>query len=210
MNIIKVLIFILVPSKGLVISDIFSNRRNLIANSIFASSFNQNDYVPVKKNVNIQSSIDYYAHWSIYGLVPPPIEKSITQQELTREIENKNIISLQIAVQHDCVIATTVENHRLSCLIKDKEFNTFIEQFRDDDNSIPFTVLPIDKNKQKLRHFAQGWLGLYIVRFLVYELPNNIRLLNECNSTMTTREKMLYLLQNQNDIMEVFRNYTKS
>ncbi|GAI95860.1 unnamed protein product, partial [marine sediment metagenome] len=62
---------------------------------------------------------------------------------------------------------------------------------------------------QKLRHFAQGWLGLYIFRFIVYELPNNIRLLNECNNSMTTKEKMLYLLQNQNDIIEVVRNYTK-
>jgi len=209
MNIFKVLIFILIPSNGLVIPNIFSNRRSLIANSIFASSFNANDFVPVKKNINIDNSVDYYAHWSVYGLVPPPIEKSITQEELISEIENNDIISLQIAVQHDCVIATTIKNHRLSCLIKDKDFNTFVDQFKDSDNSLPFTVIPIDENKQKLRHFAQGWLGLYIFRFIVYELPNNIRLLNECNSSMTTKQKMLYLLQNQNDVMEVVRNYTR-
>ena len=69
--------------------------------------------------------------------------------------------------------------------------------------------MAIDKNQQKLRNFGQFWLGLYITRFFVYELPKNIILLNSSNSSMTVRQKMLYLLENQNDIIEFFRNTSK-
>jgi hypothetical protein len=207
MNIIKVIILFFIQINGLTLSNIFIDRRTLVAGTIFTQPYSQLKAV-TKKNIN--NNIDYYAHWSIYGLIPPPIEKSLTKEELTKEIENENIISLQIAVQHDCVIATTVANHRLSVLIKDKEFDNFVNNFRDKDNNLPFTVVPIDKNRQKIRHFAQFWLGLYITRFFAYELPKNIKLLNSCNNSMTTRQKIIFLLDNQNDIIEVFKNYTKS
>tara|TARA_A100001011_G_C14274489_1_gene828526 strand:- start:37 stop:660 length:624 start_codon:yes stop_codon:yes gene_type:complete len=207
MNIIKVLILLISVdySNSFTLQNIFTDRRSLIAGSIFSQS-----YMPYKEKKIEKSEIDYYAHWSIYGLVPPPIEKAISKQELINEIYEDNIISLQIAVQHDYVIATTIKNHRLSCFIKDKEFNEFVNSFRDNDNELPFTVIPIDKNKQRIRRVAQCWLGLYIVRFFAYEIPNNIKLLNECNSSMTNKQKMLYLLESQNDILEVFRNSTKS
>lgn len=207
MNIIKVLILLisLNYSNSFAVQNIFTNRRSIIAGSIFSQKL-----IPNKQNKIEKREIDYYAHWSVYGLVPPPIEKVITREELVNEINKENIISLQIAVQHDCVIATNIKNHRLSCFIKDKEFNEFVNQFRDNNNELPFRVIPIDKNKQKIRRLAQSWLGLYIVRFFAYEIPNNIKLLNECNSSMTTKQKMLYLLESQNDIFEVFRNSTKS
>ena len=206
MNIINILILLLCLdySNSFALQNIFTDRRSIVAGTIFSQS-----YIPFKEKKIEKSEIDYYAHWSIYGLVPPPIEKVITKEELVNEINRENIISLQIAVQHDCVIATTIKNHRLSCLIKDKDFNKFVDSFRDNDNSLSFTVIPIDEKKQKIRRFAQYWLGLYIVRFFAYEIPNNIKLLNECNSSMTNKQKMLYLLQSQNDILEVFRNSTK-
>ena len=207
MNIVKIIILFLIHSNGLTLSNIFVDRITVVAGTIFSQSYKQ----PKSKSHKVidTNNIDYYAHWSIYGLIPPPIEKSITKKELINEINRENIISLQIAVQHDYVIATTINNHRLSVLIKDKDFNNFVNQFRDKDNSLPFTVIPIDKNRQKLRNFAQFWLGLYVVRFFIYELPKNIRLLNSCNSSMTIQQKMLYLLENQNDIIEVFRNSSK-
>lgn len=208
MNIIKLVLISLFSINGLTLTNILVDRRSVIAGTLFSQTVN--DYnTPKSKNINNINNIDYYAHWSVYGLVPPPIEKSITKKELIKEIDNENIISLQIAVQHDCVIATTKANHRLSVLIKDKDFDNFVNQFRDKDNSLPFTVVPIDKNRQKLRNFAQLWFGLYITRFFAYELPKNIKLLNSCNSSMTTRQKMLFLLDNQNDIIEVFRNSSK-
>lgn len=206
MSIIKVLVLFFIQINGLTLSNIFVDRRSIVAGTIFSQSYKQ---PKPKTHKIISNNIDYYAHWSIYGIIPPPIEKSITKRELINEIDRENIISLQIAVQHDCVIATTIKNHRLSVFIKDKDFNNFVEQFRDIDNNLPFTVIPIDKNRQKLRNFAQLWLGLYTMRFFIYELPKNIKLLNNCNSSMTIRQKMLYLLENQNDVIEVFRNSSK-
>lgn len=207
MNIIKILILLIIHnSNSFLIQNIFTDRRNVIAGTIFSQSL---DKIKQEKRVKETANIDYYSHWSIYGLVPPPIEKTISQEELISEINNDNIISLQIAVQHDCVIATTKKNHRLSIFIKDNHFKSFIHQFRDTDNNLPFTIIPIDENKQKIRKFAQFWLGLYSIRFLAYEIPNNIKLLNKLNNSMTTKQKMLYLLDNQNDILEVFRNYSK-
>ena len=209
MNIIKLVLISLFNINCLTLTNILVDRRSVIAGTIFSQTVN--DYnIPKSKNINNINNIDYYAHWSVYGLVPPPIEKSLTKEELIKEINNENIISLQIAVQHDCVIATTKANHRLSVLIKDKDFDNFVNQFRNKDNSLPFIVIPIDKNRQKLRNFAQLWFGLYVTRFFAYELPKNIKLLNSCNSSMTTRQKILYLLDNQNDIIEVFKNSTKS
>ena len=37
----------------------------------------------------------------------------------------------------------------------------------------------------------------------------NIKLLNECNSTMTTRQKILYILENEENIFDVIKNSTK-
>ena len=164
MNIIKILIllFSLDNSNSFALQNVFTDRRSIIAGSIFSQR-----YMPNKQKKLDKNNIDYYAHWSIYGLVPPPIEKAITKQELIHEINKENIISLQIAVQHDCVVATTVANHRLSVLIKDKDFDNFINQFRDEDNNLPFIVVPFDKNRQKLRTTAQITLGLYILRFFV-------------------------------------------
>ena len=207
MNIVKIIILFLIQSNGLTLSNIFIDRRTVVAGTIFSQSYKQ---PAPKSHKNIDTNnIDYYAHWSIYGLIPPPIEKSITKKELINEINRENIISLQIAVRHDCVIATTINNHRLSVLIKDKDFDNFVNQFRDKDNSLPFTLIPIDKNRQKLRSFAQFWLGLYTIRFFAYELPKNIKLLNSCNSSMTTRQKMLFLLDNQDNIIDIFNNSSK-
>ena len=208
MNIIKLILISLFSINGLTLTNILVDRRSVIAGTIFSQTVN-NYNIAKTKNIDNIKNIDYYAHWSVYGLVPPPIEKSITKEELVKEIDKNNIISLQIAVQHDCVIATTIKNHRLSVLIKDKDFDNFVNQFRDKDNSLPFTVIPIDKNRQKLRSFAQFWLGLYTIRFFAYELPKNIKLLNSCNSSMTTRQKMLFLLDNQDNIIDIFNNSSK-
>ena len=208
MNIIKLILISLFSINGLTLTNILVDRQSVIAGTIFSQTVN-NYNIAKTKNIDNIKNIDYYAHWSVYGLVPPPIEKSITKEVLVKEIDKNNIISLQIAVQQDCVIATTIKNHRLSVLIKDKDFDNFVNQFRDKDNSLPFTVIPIDKNRQKLRSFAQFWLGLYTIKFFAYELPKNIKLLNSCNSSMTTRQKMLFLLDNQDNIIDIFNNSSK-
>lgn len=181
----------------LVLTNIFSDRRSIVANTIFSSPYEINN--KIKKD-----DIDLYSQWSFYGLVPPPIEKIISQKELTDEILKNNILSLQTAVQHDVVIATLKNNHRVSCEIKDKDFNEYISQFKNINNDLPFQVIPIDNIKQKVRSFAKIFFGLYIFKFFTFELPNNIRLLKSCNTSMTTRQKIIFLLENQNKL-----NFTK-
>lgn len=188
----------------LVLTNIFSDRRSMVANTIFSSSYEIYKNPLVNDSKVKKDDIDLYSQWSFYGLVPPPIEKIISKKELTDEILKNNILSLQTAVQHDVVIATLKNNHRLSCEIKDKDFNEYISQFKNMNNDLPFQVIPIDSNKQKVRNFAKTFFGLYIFKFLTFELPNNIRLLKSCNTSMTTRQKIIFLLENQNKL-----NFTK-
>lgn len=202
----------------LVMPEFVINRRTMMG-SIFTPSLFGTELNPIKDDIkihniqniqNIQNieNRDYYGYWPI-KIVPPPIEKIITHDELREKIKNNEIISLQTAVQHDNVIATTKKNHRLSCPIKDRDFPNFLEEIKDRDGNLPVIVLPIDKNRQIVRNIAQSWLGLYIIRTLVYEIPKNIKLLNECNSTMTTRQKILYILENEENIFDVIKNSTK-
>ena len=200
MKLFKLLFFLFyLKTNALTLSNMLIDRRSVIAGTIFSPRL-FNGYIENKTpniKTNNMETIDHYAHWSIYGLVPP-IEKCVSKQELTDQINMNNIISLQIAVQHDTVVATTLQNHRWSCFIKDKEFDEYVEQFRQEDKSLPFTVLPIDKNKQKIRRGGQFILSTYILRLFAYEIPKNIKLLKQCNENMTFNQKMLFLLENQN------------
>ena len=103
---------------------------------------------------------DPYAHWSFFDLAPPPIERRVSYDELLIEIKHYRIVSVQIAVQHDCVIATTIRGHRLACLIPDEEFETLIMDSVDKNGNIPFTILPMDKVRSWVRSTAQGYLNL--------------------------------------------------
>ena len=199
MKLFKLLLVIFYfKTNALTLSNMLIDRRSVVAGTVFSPQLANNYQQKTNPLIKQNEEIDYYAHWSIYGFVPPPIEKVVSTQELTDQINMNNIISLQIAVQHDTVIATTLQNHRWSCFIKDKDFYEFVEQFRQQDNSLPFTVIPLDKNKQKLRRGAQFILGTYIFRLFAYEIPKNIKLLRQCNQNMTFNQKMIYLLDNQN------------
>jgi len=80
---------------------------------------------------------DPFSYWSIYGLVPPPVEKIISY------------------VQHDCVIATTKQGHRWVCLIKDKNFPQLLMDAMDKNGNMPVYVLPEDPVRSKIRNVAQ-------------------------------------------------------
>ena len=117
-------------------------------------------------NNNIINPDDQYGHWSFFGLVPPPIEKVISYDELLENIKNNNIFTIQIAIQHNCIIATTIENHRLACLVPDKMIDDLIMESMQKNGNLPFYILPIDPIRSKIRNFAQiifgTTLGIYI------------------------------------------------
>lgn len=136
-------------------------RRDFLTSSNFAFSILRN------KNIDVDK-IDYYAHWSIYGLIPPPIEKTITYEQLINEVKNNNIIKIQQSPQHDCVVATTNIGHRWACLIKDKDINIRNKEIKEINSNLK--ILPIEKKYVIIRNIWQTWLATYSSLFFLSEL----------------------------------------
>jgi len=110
--------------------------------------------------------VDEYAHWSFYGTVAPPIERVLSYDDLVTEIQNNNIQSIQIAVQHDCVVATTNEGHRWVSMIPDSSFHQLVMDTKDSSVS----VLPIDPTLSKIRNIAQSIFYSTLMIFAAVEL----------------------------------------
>ena len=129
-------IFSLLPSSSAFSTTFKLNRRSLLAapallipKTLVADDTYHNSIIYKS------DKIDPYAHWSFFGLAPPPIEKVLSYDELLNEIQNENIVSVQIAIQHNCVIATTIKGHRLSCLIPDNKFQQLLDDSADKDGN---------------------------------------------------------------------------
>jgi ATP-dependent Zn protease len=167
MNFIK-LIFIL--SNFININALKSNqlskitRRSIIAGSLLVPTITNANILNEEHSIfqlsptfnNLENNKDDpFSYWSNYGLVPPPIEKIISYDDLLENIKNKTIFSLQIAVQHDCVIATTKQGHRWACLVKDKNFPQLLLDVMDKNGNMPVYVLPQDPIRSKIRNVAQ-------------------------------------------------------
>lgn len=167
MNFIK-LIFILsnfININALKINQLSKiTRRSIIAGSLLAPTITNANILTEEYRIfqlsptfnNLENNKDDpYSYWSIYGLVPPPIEKIISYDDLLDNIYNRTIFSIQIAVQHDCVIATTKEGHRWACLVKDKNFPQLLMDVMDKNGNMPVYVLPMDPIRSKIRNIAQ-------------------------------------------------------
>lgn len=169
--------------------NILVNRRELLESSFFSSNIifsrnylnllnndalfniskikelNEERKLEIKKN-----NPDRYSHWSIYGIIPPPIKKVLSYQELLQKIHNNSILSIQIAPQHNSIIATNFQGYRYACQVNDKKFDKLIKDSLDKNENLPFIVLPIDKNRQKLRHFSQAFLTSSIFFYILADL----------------------------------------
>ena len=172
-------------------------RRDIMGSIIFANN-NLNLLTNMKEGVQKKNTIikkvDHYAHWSIYGTVPPPIEKTITYSELVDSINNNTVQYIEIAIQHDCIVATTLNNHRWSCLVKDKDIPLLIEDTKHSNGDQGVIIIPTDPRKANLRKVAQVFFYTYILRFITLDIPYNYRLIRQANSmNMSFREKMYYL-----------------
>ena len=128
------------------------SRRAIISMPQYIGTTKTIDFLNTKKN-----NTDNYAKWSLYGLVAPPIEKTINLQQLLTLIDQDYIAILQIAVQHDCLIATTNIGHRYAVLVKDKEIYKLFNQLN--SNSTNIIILPIDEPRQRVRTIAQTILS---------------------------------------------------
>tara|TARA_B100000902_G_scaffold397269_1_gene460497 strand:+ start:7417 stop:8076 length:660 start_codon:yes stop_codon:yes gene_type:complete len=178
-------------------NNVFVPRRDFLGNIIFSGT-NLNLIDNIKnsienKNKNIKRE-DKYAHWSIYGLVPPPIEKTINYENLVNSINNNTISYIEIAVQHDCIIGTTIDNHRWACLLPDSEIPKLINDTKDINGKQNVKIIPTNPTKVKIRNIAQIFFYIYIIRFITLDIPYNYKLIREINKmNMTFKEKMYYL-----------------
>lgn len=178
-------------------NNIFVSRRDLLSNLIFSGT-NLNFIESIKnsienKNKNIKRE-DKYAHWSIYGLVPPPIEKTINYEDLVNSINNNTISYIEIALQHDCIIGTTINNHRWACLLADSEIPKLIDDTKDTNGKQNIKIIPTDPTKVRIRNLAQIFFYTYVARFITLDIPYNYKLIQEINKmNISFKEKMYYL-----------------
>lgn len=93
-------------------------------------------------------------------MAAPPVQKEWSYQELKDQAKANNIATIQTAVSHDCLIATTHQGWRFASLVADKDVPTLLLEVTQPDGSLPFEVLPIDKNRAAVREFAKHWLNI--------------------------------------------------
>lgn len=119
---------------------------------------------------NSKSEVDWAGHSSAWGLAPPPIQGYLSYQELLELAADGQIATVQIAVQHDQVVATMRNGHRFASPIKDKDFPWFVADATRADGTVPFEVLPIDPVRQKVREGAFNLMALLGVLYAADEL----------------------------------------
>ena len=129
---------------------------------------------------------------SFFGLAPEPITEIWSRETLLDHANQGHIANVQIAVQHDVVVATTKAGcvrsciarahlamqacsvcafftcgrQRFACMIKDDEFDHLLLDAMQSDGSMPFAVLPLDANRAQVREAARGFLNLLGVLWL--------------------------------------------
>ena len=57
---------------------------------------------------------------AFFGLAAPPIQGMWSYAELVEQAKAENLATIQTAVQHDCIVATTHEGMRFAALVADK------------------------------------------------------------------------------------------
>jgi len=97
---------------------------------------------------------DPWAHSSLFGLVPPPVAGTWSHQELVDAARGGGVASVQIAPQHDVVIAVTTSGRRYATPMPDDDFPTLLLETTRPDGSYPFAVLPMDESRAALRSAA--------------------------------------------------------
>ena len=77
---------------------------------------------------------------AFFGLVEPPIRGELTYAELLEEASKHRLQTVQTAVSHDWVIATTVDGQRYSCRVLDVDFDNLLLEAMGTDGTMPFEV----------------------------------------------------------------------
>ena len=104
--------------------------------------------------------------WSFFGLVAPPIQGTWSYDTLVDQAKAENLATIQTAVSHDCIVATTHDGVRFASMVADKSVPTLLIDCEKPDGSLPFLVLPIDENRAAVRDVATQFLNLLGVLWL--------------------------------------------
>lgn len=103
---------------------------------------------------------------SFFGLAAPPIQGIWSYDELVEQAKAENLATIQTAVQHDCIVATTHEGTRFASMVADKTVPLLLIDCEKPDGSLPFEMLPIDENRAAVRDVATQLLDLMGVLWL--------------------------------------------
>lgn len=133
---------------------------DVVDNTIFKLS-------PTFNNLD-NNNDDKYAHWSLYGLAPPHIEKTINYKELIEYVDKNLVYSLQPAFWHDCIIVTTKNGHRLTFSIKEKDYDNLFTDILKKNNNI--YILPVDPIRSNIRNVAQVFFYPSFLFYILSEL----------------------------------------
>lgn len=125
---------------------------------------------PTFNNNNKENMNDPYAKWSLYGFVPPHIEKAINYEELLEMINNNQIFTIQMMIQGNQLLVTTKENHRLSCAIDDDKLKDLQILAINKNGKKNFNILPIDPLRSRVREIGKFSLVYIIVYYILAEL----------------------------------------
>lgn len=106
------------------------------------------------------ASIDRTRTTHLFGLAPPHLEGQLTYDQLLAAASNGQVATVQMAVQHNWVVATTPHGARWICEVKDSEMPIFLADAMRTDGSMPFEVLPIDAGRAKVRDVFFRYVGL--------------------------------------------------
>ena len=97
-------------------------------------------------------AVDFTTKSAFFGLAAPPVVGMLRYDELVEQARTGQIATLQIAVQHDTVIATDRMGHRFACMMRDEELPHLILDATGKDGSMPFEVLPMDEVRETHLH----------------------------------------------------------
>lgn len=153
-----------------------------------------------------RASVDPYAHWSFFGMAPPPIQRTVTYDELLHIIQRDRIRTVQIAVQHDCVIATTKTGHRLALMLRDRDVPLLLVDTLEREH-IPYTYLPIDVTKQYIRSTAEAAVVGYGA-FLLADLAGWVPWDTTPYNSLAEREKTIEEGRQRKSLRDRLRNET--
>ena len=121
---------------------------------------------PLKGSASADEPRDPRTAWSFFGLVAPPIQGTWSYDTLVDQAKADNLATIQTAVSHDCIIATTHDGMRFASMVADKAVPSLLIDVEKPDGSLPFLVLPIDENRAAVRDVATQFLNLLGVLWL--------------------------------------------